>query len=91
VEDDGSTKIDGETGITTNAQGQTTNVGGSAGITIGNPAPAKAEGAAPVRPPGSIYHFYLHSTIIQYVVLRKFLGAVSWDSRLRAPVKCAMA
>jgi hypothetical protein len=53
VEDDGSTKIDGETGITTNAQGQTTNIGGSAGITIGNPTPAKAEGAAPVRLPTS--------------------------------------
>lgn len=34
VNDDGSTNIDGETGITTNAQGQTTNVGGSGGITI---------------------------------------------------------
>ncbi|KAF4629380.1 hypothetical protein G7Y89_g8766 [Cudoniella acicularis] len=34
VEDDGNTKIDGETGITTNAQGQTTNIGGGSGITL---------------------------------------------------------
>lgn len=40
VNDDGSTSIDGETGITTNAAGQTTNVGGSGGITIGEPAAA---------------------------------------------------
>jgi hypothetical protein len=40
VNDDGSTSIDGETGITTNSAGQTTNVGGSSGITIGEPAVA---------------------------------------------------
>lgn len=34
VNDDGSTQVGGESGITTNAQGQTTNGGGSSGITI---------------------------------------------------------
>ncbi|KAH8660888.1 hypothetical protein BGZ60DRAFT_114476 [Tricladium varicosporioides] len=46
VEDDGSTKIDGETGITVNSQGQTTNLGGSAGITITPDASKPATGAA---------------------------------------------
>ena len=34
MNDDGSTQVGGESGITTNPQGQTTKVGGSSGITI---------------------------------------------------------
>lgn len=46
VNDDGSTSIDGETGITTNSAGQTTNVGGPSGITIGeSPAANSTVGA----------------------------------------------
>jgi len=44
VNDDGSTKIDGETGITTSAQGQTTNLGGDAGIIIMPSAPDLTKG-----------------------------------------------
>ena len=44
VNDDGSTNIDDETGITTNAQGQTTNVGGGTGITITPSANTGAKG-----------------------------------------------
>jgi hypothetical protein len=75
VEDNGATKIDGETGITTNAQGQTTNLGGSGGITIGNPTPAKAEGAAPVRTP-TLYSASNPSLtyVTANVVLEKFPG-----------------